>query len=101
MGAHRDTFARDHLPPRDQWPVMDYSARPELAYPRTLNCAAELVDRHVAEGRGDRVAIISPAGEWTYAQLREQSNRIANVLVRDLGLVPGEPRAACAARTIR
>ena len=89
MSAHRDTFARDHLPPRDQWPVMDYASRPELAYPRTLNCAAELVDAHVAAGRGGRIAIVAPAEQWTYARLMEQTNRLANVLVRDLGLVPG------------
>lgn len=89
MSAHRDGFARDHLPPKGQWPDMDYSVLPELAYPATLNCAAELVDRHVAEGRGDKVAIRFPGGRWSYAELLEQSNRLANVLVKDLGVEPG------------
>jgi acetyl-CoA synthetase len=55
-----------------------------------LNIAHEAVDRHAAGPRGDRVAIrwISKAGvtqDVTYAQLRDLSNRFANVLVR-LGL---------------
>ncbi len=68
---------------------MDFSVRPELDYPAALNCAAELVDRNVAAGRGGRVAIRYPGGQWTYAQLLEQSNRLANALVRDLGVEPG------------
>ncbi len=34
QSAHRDTFARDNLPPRELWPDMDYGAVPDLAaYP--------------------------------------------------------------------
>ncbi len=87
--AHVDTFAADRLPPRAQWPHLLFE-RPELRYPERLNCVSEFVDRHVAEGRGDRLAILSPDGtRWTYGDLQAQVNRIANVLVRDLGLVPG------------
>jgi len=88
VSAHADTFARDHLPPADQWPAMDYAAA-GLHYPATLNCAVELVDRHVAEGRGERVAIRFPGGQWTYRDLMEQSNRLADALVRHYGLKPG------------
>ena len=35
--AHVDTFARDNLPPREQWPAFLF-ARPELQYPERLNC---------------------------------------------------------------
>ena len=35
--AHLDTFARDHLPPRDEWPEFLYDL-PELQYPAMLNC---------------------------------------------------------------
>ncbi len=44
--AHVDTFARDHLPPRDQWPDLVFDL-PELNYPDRLNCAEELLDRAV------------------------------------------------------
>jgi 2-aminobenzoate-CoA ligase len=86
--AHIDSFARDHLPPREQWP--DFVFRlPELCYPDRLNCVAALLDQWVAAGQGDRTCVISPAETLTYAQLAERVNRIANVLTRDLGLVPG------------
>jgi 2-aminobenzoate-CoA ligase len=68
---------------------MDYTARPELAYPPTLNCAAEFLDRHVSAGLGGRAALVSPQEKWTYAQLLDRVNRLANVLVHDLGLIPG------------
>jgi len=87
--AHVDTFCRDHLPPQELWPVMDYGAVPELAYPAQLNCAAELLDRNIENGNGDRTAFFYPGGRWTYQDMFEMANRIANVLVTDLGVVPG------------
>ena len=94
--SHTDTFTRDRLPPGDQWPLF-IADRPELDYPETLNAAVELVDRHVLEGRGQRTALYgvknieahSGPFSWTYAELQDQVNRIAQVLTQDLGLVPG------------
>ena len=86
--GHVDTFARDNLPPREQWPEFRFTL-PELQYPERLNCVTEFVDKWVAGGGGDRIAIVSPYETWTYAQLAERINRIANVLTRDLGMVPG------------
>ena len=86
--AHLDTFARDNLPPSDQQPEFLFEL-PALRYPERLNCATELLDRHVREGRGDRVCIRAPGVTWTYADLLDKANRIAHVLVRDMGLVPG------------
>jgi 2-aminobenzoate-CoA ligase len=68
---------------------MDYSSLPELGYPSQLNCATELLDRQVESGNGDRTVFLFPGGRWTYRDLLEMSNRIANVLVTDLGVVPG------------
>jgi 2-aminobenzoate-CoA ligase len=87
--AHLDTFARDHLPPRELWPVMDYTGVPELAYPARLNCAVELLDRMADAGHADRPAILWDGGRWSYRELAERSNRIAAVLRDDLGVVPG------------
>ena len=87
--AHIDTFARDALPPKELWPEMRYDRIPELAYPRRLNCAAELLDRMVEEGHGDRTVFHFPDGKWTYDQLLAFSNQLAHVLVDDLGLMPG------------
>jgi 2-aminobenzoate-CoA ligase len=86
--AHIDTFARDNLPPLEQWPDLLFTL-PELHYPERLNCATAFVDRWVAAGQGDRPCLISPNEELNYAQLAERVNRIANVLTRDLGMVPG------------
>jgi len=87
--AHVDTFARDNLPPRAQWPELRFDL-PELRYPAQLNCASALLTDHVVKGHGGRLAIVTPEGErWTYADLLAQSNRIANVLTEELGLVPG------------
>ena len=88
MPAAIDTFARDNLPPREQWPDLLFD-RPELRYPARLNCAAELLDRAVEDGDGDRPCLISPAGTWSYAELQAVVNRIARVLVEDLGMIPG------------
>src|SRR6266540_533524 len=86
--AHIDTFAQDNLPPREQWPELIFDL-PGLRYPGRLNCAAELLDRALERGWARRVALRSPEGELTYAQLLEQSNRIAGVLAGDMGLAPG------------
>jgi 2-aminobenzoate-CoA ligase len=88
MTAHLDTFARDNLPPRAQWPDFLFELL-ELKYPDRMNCVVELLDRWIAAGWGDRPCLISPAETLTYAQLGERVNRIANVLTRSLGLMPG------------
>lgn len=86
--AHVDRFARDNLPPPEQWPLFVFN-RPEVRYPERLNCASVLLDAAVAEGCGGHTAIHSDSGSWSYAELLEHANRIANVLVTDLGVVAG------------
>ena len=87
--AHVDTFARDRLPPLEQQPEFLFEL-PELQFPERLNCATELLDKHVEAGRGDRACLRAPGGmAWTYRELQQRANRIARVLVDDMGLVPG------------
>jgi 2-aminobenzoate-CoA ligase len=87
--SHVDTFAREKLPPRELWPEFIFEL-PELAYPDRMNCATELLERAVQRGWGQRTAIVGADGSrWTYAELLDRANRIAQVLVDDLGLVPG------------
>ncbi len=89
MTAHIDTFACDHLPPVEQQPEFLFEL-PELQFPSQLNCASELLDRWVAAGQGDRLCLRAPGGlRWTYADLQQRANRIANLLVNEMGLVPG------------
>ena len=86
--AHADTFTRDNLPPEDEWPDFVLSLS-ELDYPAQLNCVDALLDKHVREGRGGNVAVRSPDETWTYAGFQARVNRIANVLVDEVGIVPG------------
>ncbi len=88
MSAHRDTFARDNLPPRELWPDLPASV-PEVRYPDRLNCAEALLDGALAQGWGSRTALVFPGGRWTYADLLERADRIAHALTADFGLVPG------------
>ena len=86
--AHSDTFTRDHLPPADQQPVF-LKSLPALDFPARLNCVDVLLDRHVREGHGDRVAVRSLEEAWTYAELQDRVNRIANLLVDEMGVASG------------
>ena len=86
--GHADTFARDNLPPRDQWPEFCFTL-PELQYPERLNCVTEFVDQWVAAAKATASRSCHPTETLTYAELAERINRIANVLTRELGLVPG------------
>jgi 2-aminobenzoate-CoA ligase len=82
--AHVDTFVRDRLPPREQWPVLFFDL-PQLQYPPLLNCASELLDRADASA----AAIRTEDGDWTYARLRATVDQLCRVLTEDLRLVPG------------
>jgi 2-aminobenzoate-CoA ligase len=82
-----DTFAKDRLPPKDQWPRLHFDL-PELRYPERLNCATVLLDDAIAEGHGDRPAILADAGTITYRELLARANRIANAL-EAAGVAPG------------
>jgi 2-aminobenzoate-CoA ligase len=83
-----DTFAQDRLPPASALPELLFDL-PELQFPPRLNCVAELLDRWVASGQGERLALQGHGVRWSYAQLQEQANRIAHVLVGEMGLVTG------------
>lgn len=86
--AHVDTFARDNLPAKELRPDFVFDL-PELQYPERLNACVELLDKAVERGFGEKPCIVTPSESLTYAQLLERVNRIANALVNDLGLVPG------------
>lgn len=86
--SHVDTFVRDNLPPPELLPEFLFTTD-ELQLPARLNSAAELLDKKIGQGYGANNAILTRNETWSYRDLYEQSNRIANVLVDDLGLVPG------------
>ncbi len=90
--AHLDTFAKDQLPPREQWPELIFDL-PELQYPERMNAAALLLDRAVAAGHADSPVIWTSVDgrpvHATYRQLLARANQIAHVLVSDMKLAPG------------
>jgi 2-aminobenzoate-CoA ligase len=88
VSGHVDTFARDKLPPVEEWPELRFML-PELQYAPRINVARVLVDDAIAEGHGAKPALYHGTTVWTYDELLEHSCRIAHVLVQDQGLVAG------------
>lgn len=84
-----DTFAKDHLPSKEIWPSVETRGIEELRYPAQLNAAVELLDRKVESGAGSRPCLRTDNGVWSYQELLEYANRLANLLVSH-GLCPGE-----------
>ena len=86
-----DTVARgykEYLPPRELWPELVFT-RPEFNYPAILNVASELLDVHVAEGRGEDVAVLFEDQRISYAELQRMTNRIGHAFLR-IGVGPGD-----------
>ena len=84
--AHEDTFARENLPPRESWPDLLLEG---YDYPDRLNVGVELTDAMVARGFGDHTALIGAGRRRTYKELADWTNRLANALVDEFGVRPG------------
>jgi benzoate-CoA ligase family protein len=86
LGGERvvKTVAHDHTI------TVDESVAPNaLRFAPSFNVAVAFIDRHITEGRGDRIALRHPGGEVSYAQLAENVARAGNALL-NLGIRPGE-----------
>ncbi|GAA1857588.1 AMP-binding protein [Paeniglutamicibacter psychrophenolicus] len=89
LSSHQDTFTRDHLPPHELWPTLEFTL-PELQYPERLNAATVLIDDAVAKFGAESPALLAPDGTvQSYGELLTRSNQVAQVLVEDFGIVPG------------
>src|SRR5262245_49907265 len=62
----------------------------DIQLPDRYNLASDFVDRHIREGRGDKVAIVCGDRRLTYADTAALINRVGNALLK-LGL-EGEQR---------
>ena len=51
-----------------------------MSYPRLYNAAVDMVDRNVAEGRGDKTVFIDPQERLSYGALAARCNQMANLL---------------------
>ncbi|CAN5910859.1 AMP-binding protein [soil metagenome] len=88
LSAQVDRFVHDRLPLAEQLPIFRYDL-PELQLPDQLNLVEELLDKAAAKGFGDKPMLRSPKLTLTYAEAAVEVSRIAQVLVEDFGLVPG------------
>ena len=84
----QESIPQECLPDEEAGPEFVH-ALPEVHYPPTVNAATELVDRHVADGRGENVAIRFEDERITYADLQGRVDRLGNALI-DLGVRPGD-----------
>ncbi len=84
--AHIDTFSRENLPKQSRQPnfLLD-----EYNYPDYLNASEELTDLMVEKGFGDHTALIGNGRRRTYKELTDWTNRLANALVENYGVKPG------------
>jgi benzoate-CoA ligase family protein len=67
----------------------DDGGQPRLRFPEPFNVAECLVDRHISEGRGSKVALRALDRDVTYAELLDNVNRYGNAL-KQLGIRSGE-----------
>jgi 2-aminobenzoate-CoA ligase len=84
--AHIDQFARNNLPQEAMQP--DYILN-GYEYPEILNVGFELTDKMVLQGYGDNIALIGNGRRRTYKELSDWTNQLANALVEDYDVQPG------------
>ena len=86
--AQIDSFVRDRLPGADQLPQLRFDG-PELQFPPQINLVEALFQRAEKGGHSHRAFLRSSRVTFTYAQVHERVNRIAELLTQDHALVPG------------
>ncbi len=84
-----DSFARDHLPDEADLPDFVFTL-PSLRYPSRLNCVTRFLDDRVANGHGAALCLIGATERLSYAETLSRVNRIANILVGQFGITPGQ-----------
>jgi len=89
MKHYEDNFAHNSLPSIALQPEYHFTDLPQFQHAEMLNCVEKLLDHHIKEGRGDNVCIRTFETTWTYQDVYEKANQIAQVLLDDLGLQSG------------
>ncbi|MFN3756453.1 MAG: AMP-binding protein, partial [Flavobacterium sp.] len=85
MKHFEDNFAHNSLPSFDLQPTyLQGWYENEM-----LNCVERLLDVHIKNGNGNAPCLRTFKKTWTYQDLFEKANQIANVLIDDLGLQSG------------
>ncbi len=68
------------LPPKELWPTRIYTLPEYQTYPQKFNSTEELLDKQVAAGKGDRVAILFEDKKISYKALLGMVNRFGSSL---------------------
>ena len=84
----RDRFVDERLPEPQLRPLMSYDL-PQLDIPERSNVVDALMDRATAMGWLDRPFLRSQRITLSYREADERVRRIAQVLIEDFALVPG------------
>jgi 2-aminobenzoate-CoA ligase len=79
----------DYLPPRELWPERIYTLPEFKTIPQRLNSTEELLDKTVAAGKGDRIALYFEDKRMPYKALLAQVNKLGSALKR-LGIAEGD-----------
>jgi 2-aminobenzoate-CoA ligase len=87
LTGHVDGYAEERLPPRDEMP--EFPRLPFGDYSTWLNAATQLLDRQAAAAGDSRCVLAGDGRVWNYAEMLGAANRVARVLVDDLGVQPG------------
>ena len=86
--AQPDHFVHDRLPPAQALPTLRYDT-PELQIPEQANLVQALFDQAERAGHGDRPLLRGPQRTYSYREARTEAARIAELLTKEHGLVPG------------
>jgi 2-aminobenzoate-CoA ligase len=72
----------DYLPPKALWPERIYKLPEHQAYPQRLNSTEELLDKQMAGGKGDRIAIYFEDKKIPYKAVWANVNKLGSALKR-------------------
>src|SRR5262249_62244114 len=77
---YRSCTMREYEPRRNtmsgEWAEIDARATPpRVSIPRAYNAAVDFVDRHVAQGRGARIAIRDDTSSYDYTEMAARTGR--------------------------
>ncbi len=72
----------DYLPPKELWPERIYKLPEHQTYPQRFNSTEELLDKQVAGGKGDRIAIYFEDKKLPYKAVLANVNKLGSALKR-------------------
>jgi 2-aminobenzoate-CoA ligase len=72
----------EYLPPKELWPTRIYTLPEHQTYPQHLNSTEELLDKQVAAGKGDRIAIYFEDKKIPYKAVLATVNKLGSALKR-------------------